>query len=166
MTPQQLQQQLDTADLIDVRTPAEFREVHVRGARLIPLDQLTEQQVRATRPAHATGPTLVLCKGGGRATKAAEQLRAAGHDAVVVEGGTNACVAAGLSCERGKQTISLERQVRITAGSLVFVGTVLGVTVSPWLLILPAFVGAGLVFAGITDTCGMGMALAKMPWNR
>lgn len=62
--------------------------------------------------------------------------------------------------------MSLERQVRIAAGLLVVLGTALGYFVHPYLLGLPAFVGAGLVFAGITDTCGMGMLLAKMPWNQ
>lgn len=166
ITPEQLRAQLAHADLIDVRTPAEFRAVHVDGARSIPLDQLDAQRVADSRPADATGATLVLCKGGSRAKKAAEQLAAAGHEAVVIEGGTDACVIAGLPCTRGKQTMSLERQVRIAAGSLVFVGTVLGVTVSPWFLIVPGFVGAGLVFAGVTDFCGMGLLLAKFPWNR
>ena len=83
-----------------------------------------------------------------------------------VEGGTQAWEQAGLPVVRGKKTISLERQVRIAAGALVFLGTILGAAVSPYLLIIPGFVGAGLVFAGITDTCGMGMMLAKMPWNQ
>jgi hypothetical protein len=62
--------------------------------------------------------------------------------------------------------MSLERQVRIAAGSLVLLGVALGAFVSQWLYGLSAFVGAGLVFAGLTDTCGMGMLLARMPWNR
>ena len=67
---------------------------------------------------------------------------------------------------RGRKAISLERQVRIAAGSLVVLGTALGAFVHPGFLALSAFVGAGLVFAGVTDTCGMGMMLARMPWNR
>jgi hypothetical protein len=67
---------------------------------------------------------------------------------------------------RGKATISLERQVRIAAGSIVLIGTLMGAFVHPAFLGLSAFVGAGLVFAGITDTCGMGMLLARMPWNQ
>lgn len=153
-------------DLIDVRTPAEFRAVHVRGARLQPLDALDPDAVRADRPAQATGPCYILCKSGGRATKAAQQLSSDGMDVVVIEGGTDACVAAGLLCERGESVMSLERQVRIAAGALVFAGTLLAATVSPWFLILPGLVGAGLVFAGVTNTCGMGMLLARLPWNR
>ncbi|MEM9252486.1 MAG: rhodanese-like domain-containing protein [Planctomycetota bacterium] len=155
-------------DVVDVRTPAEFREVHVAAARSVPLDGLSAEAVRSGRHADATGPTYLLCKAGGRAKQAAERLN--GQDGsletVVVEGGTDACVAAGLDVERGKETMSLERQVRVAAGTLVAVGVALGVFVTPWALILPAFVGCGLVFAGITNTCGMGMLLARMPWNR
>jgi hypothetical protein len=72
----------------------------------------------------------------------------------------------GLPVNRGPQAISLERQVRIVAGSLVVLGTGLGALVSSWFLVLSGFVGMGLVFAGITDSCAMGMLLARMPWNR
>ncbi len=67
---------------------------------------------------------------------------------------------------RGKKTISLERQVRIAAGTLVLVGSALGAFVHPYWIGLAAFAGAGLVFAGVTDTCGMAMFLARMPWNQ
>ncbi len=161
-----LLKQHKSLDLIDVRTPGEYRAVHVEHARLHPLDTLDAQEVQRQRPPQAQGPTYVLCKSGGRAAKAAAQLRAAGLECVVVEGGTDACVSAGLAVTRGKQVVSLERQVRIAAGSLVAAGTALGVFVSPWFLIVPAFVGCGLVFAGVTDWCGMGMLIAKLPWNR
>jgi hypothetical protein len=67
---------------------------------------------------------------------------------------------------RGQKAISLERQVRIVAGLLVLVGAVLAIAVHPYFAGLSAFIGAGLIFAGITDTCGMAMVLAKMPWNQ
>ena len=85
---------------------------------------------------------------------------------VNVEGGTAAWEAAGLPVVRGKKTISLERQVRIAAGVLVLVGSALGYFVHPYFIGVAAFVGAGLTFAGVTDTCGMGMLLARMPWNQ
>jgi rhodanese-related sulfurtransferase len=85
---------------------------------------------------------------------------------VNVEGGTLAWEAAGLPVVRGQKVISLERQVRIVAGFLVLVGALLAMTVHPYFAGLSAFVGAGLMFAGITDTCGMGMLLARMPWNQ
>ena len=84
----------------------------------------------------------------------------------VVEGGTNLWKMEGLPIEEGKSIISLERQVRIGAGSMVLLGTLLGVFVNHYFFIIPAFVGAGLVFAGVTDTCGMALILARMPWNR
>ena len=83
-----------------------------------------------------------------------------------VEGGTLAWDQAGLPVSRGRKVISLERQVRIAAGLLVLTGAVLALTVHPWWAGLSAFVGAGLMFAGITDTCGMALMLARMPWNQ
>lgn len=155
-----------SVELIDVRTPAEFREFHVSFARNVPLDQLEKTSIASSRNG-ATQPLYVICHSGGRAKQACEKLMRAGHVNVVsIEGGTQAWDAAGLPVVRGKAVMSLERQVRIAAGLLVFVGTYLGYFVHPYWLGLPAFVGAGLAFAGITDTCGMGMLLAKMPWNR
>lgn len=85
----------------------------------------------------------------------------------MVEGGTLAWEAAGFPVERGEsRVISLERQVRIGAGALVVSGVLLARFVHPAFLWLSGFVGAGLVFAGVTDTCGMGMLLAKAPWNQ
>jgi rhodanese-related sulfurtransferase len=152
--------------LVDVRTPAEFREVHAQGARLVPLDILDRPVVETARGTD-NGPVFLLCASGIRATKAAEKLRSAGlDDVVVVEGGTNAWAAAGLPVVRGRKTISIERQVRIGAGSFVLIGTVLGRFVHPAFYLVAALVGAGLVFAGITDICGLAIVLAKAPWNR
>ena len=84
-----------------------------------------------------------------------------------VEGGMAAWEKMGLPVERGPSAvISIERQVRIGAGALVLIGTVLAWIVHPGFIVVPGFVGAGLVFAGITDYCGMGRVLCKMPWNR
>ena len=153
-------------DLIDVRTPVEFREVHVEIARNVPLDRLDPAALMQARNGSASEPLYVICRSGSRGRQACENfLRAAFSNVVNIEGGTMACVEAGLPVVRGKRAISLERQVRIAAGSLVLLGAVLAF-VHPAFIGLSAFVGAGLVFAGITDTCGMGMVLARMPWNR
>jgi len=151
----------------DVRTPAEFAAVHAQGARLMPLNKLDAAQITANRT-HAEQPIYVICQSGARAGKACEKLTAAGVGAVLsIEGGTSAWESAGLPVVRGTgKVISLERQVRIAAGLMVFVGTLLAWLISPWFLILPGFVGAGLAFSGITNTCGMAMVLAKMPWNQ
>jgi rhodanese-related sulfurtransferase len=154
-------------ELIDVRTPAEFREMHVDFARNVPLERLDPKAIRAKRNGDADQPIYVVCRSGTRGKQACEKLLAAGLANVLnVGGGTLACETAGLPMVRGKKVISLERQVRIAAGFLVLVGAVLAMTVHPYFAGLSAFVGAGLMFAGITDTCGMGMLLARMPWNQ
>ena len=154
--------------LIDVRTPAEFGEVHVDIARNVPLDRLDPREFAAGR----SGPLYVVCKSGTRSRMACEKLIAAGvTDVVSVEGGTVACEAAGLPVVRGRKAMSLERQVRICAGSIVAAGAALAAFAPDPLwrgvgIGLAGFIGCGLVFAGVTDTCGMAMVLAKMPWNR
>lgn len=169
MSPKQLHdlvQSGNSVELIDVRTPVEYREVHVGFARNVPLDQLDAAKLIAGR--NGSGPPLyVICRSGSRGKQACEKMVAAGYTNVVnVEGGTHAWDQAGLPVVRGQKAISLERQVRIAAGLLVLIGSVLGAFVNPYWIGLSAFVGAGLTFAGITDTCGMGMMLARMPWNQ
>jgi rhodanese-related sulfurtransferase len=164
---EELQRQGRPVHLIDVRTPAEYREVHAEPARLVPLDSLDPRTIVEALGGAGDEPIYIICRSGARGRRACEAFRAAGYANVVnVEGGTLAWERAGLPVVRGKETISLERQVRIAAGSLVLIGTALGAFVHPAFLGLPAFVGAGLVFAGVTDTCGMGMLLARMPWNQ
>jgi rhodanese-related sulfurtransferase len=154
-------------ELIDVRTPVEFREVHVEVARNVPLDRLDPAALMEARNGSQDEPLYLICRSGSRGRQACEKFLAAGFSNVVnVEGGTLACVEAGLPVVRGKKAISLERQVRIAAGLLILLGTLLGWLVHPAFLGLSAFVGTGLVFAGVTDTCGMGMLLARMPWNQ
>jgi len=154
-------------DLVDVRTPIEFREVHVEGARNVPLDRLDPASLIQARNGSANEPLYVICRSGSRGQQACEKFLKAGFSNVVnIEGGTMACIEAGLPVVRGRETISLERQVRIAAGLLVLLGAMLGWFVHPGFVGLSAFIGAGLVFAGITDTCGMGMILARMPWNQ
>lgn len=166
LTPNQLRELCQSGqciDLIDVRTPVEFREVHLDIARNVPLDQLNPAQVMQGR---GDKPLYIVCRSGSRGKQACELFHKAGFTNVInIEGGTLACVDAGLPATRGKKAISLERQVRIAAGLLVLTGVGLGF-VHPGFFGLAGFVGAGLVFAGITDTCGMGMILARMPWNQ
>jgi rhodanese-related sulfurtransferase len=171
ISPHELSQRL-TSDpgsaVIDVRTPVEYAEVHVPQAKLEPLDKLDPTALASSGTASKDKPVYILCRSGQRATKAAEKLASAGfQQPIVVEGGTLAWIDAGLPVNRGQaKVISLERQVRIVAGSLVFIGVLLGWFVHPAFVWLAGFVGAGLVFAGITDFCGMGLLLAKAPWNQ
>jgi rhodanese-related sulfurtransferase len=157
----------EAVELIDVRTPVEFREVHCPFARNVPLSDFDPNKVINARSGARDKPLYVICRSGGRGKQACEKLLASGFTNVVnVEGGTMAWAESGLPVNRGKKAISLERQVRIAAGLLVLLGAGLGYFVHPYFIGLAAFVGAGLVFAGVTDTCGMGMMLARMPWNR
>lgn len=150
--------------VIDVRTPAEHAACHVEDAALFPLQKFDPADV--VEAAGEQPQIFILCKSGGRAKKAAEQLEPVTDKQVyVVVGGTDACETVNVPIVRGRAAMSLERQVRITAGSLVVAGVLLGLLVHPGFVGLSAFVGAGLVFAGLTDTCAMGMLLARMPWN-
>jgi len=167
ISPAELQKILATqpsSTVIDVRTPVEFAEVHVPQARSVPLDELNPSALQLAKDQ----PVYILCRSGQRAMKAAEKFAKEGFtQPIVIEGGTLAWIAANLPVTRGTtRVISLERQVRIAAGSLVLTGVLLGWFVHRDFFGLSAFVGAGLVFAGVTDYCGMGLLLAKMPWNK
>lgn len=149
--------------LIDVRTPVEYQEVHVEGAENIPLAQLAPEMFGEQKKGD---PVYMICRSGARGGQACQRLSTAGINAVNVAGGTAAWEAAGFPVMRsGAKSVSLERQVRIAAGLLVLTGILLGAIVHPAFYCVSAFVGAGLVFAGITDWCGMGLLLARMPWN-
>jgi rhodanese-related sulfurtransferase len=151
--------------LLDVRTPGEYESVHIRGAYNVPLDRLGEHgsELRA----QVRDPIILICQSGQRAQRAEAALQASGMPNLhVLDGGLNAWLGAGLEVERGRKRLSLERQVRIAAGFLAALGGVLALLVNPLFALLPAFVGSGLVFAGVTDTCGMAMLLSKFPYNR
>jgi len=151
--------------LVDVRTPGEFNRMHAAGARSMPLDTLKASTI-AAECRSSDGSIYVICHSGTRASMACQRLLDAGiPDICIVEGGTQAWQAAGLPVVTGRGVISLERQVRIVAGSLVLVGCLLAWIVAPQFILLSAFVGAGLIFAGITDICGMAILLGKLPWN-
>jgi rhodanese-related sulfurtransferase len=153
--------------LLDVRSPAEFRSSRVRVAINLPLEQVTAANVRALLADRDPKAVLLLCASGGRARTAAKQLAASGLRTLVVQGGTNACRQAGLPMDQDAGgMISVERQVRIAAGAMVFTGVLLGTFVHPGFYGLSGFIGAGLVFAGVTDWCGMGLLLARAPRNR
>lgn len=168
LTPAQLAANLqrgETPVLLDVRTPPEHREIHLPGSRLVPLDELDPAAV--AREHGSASACVVVCRSGKRAEQAAAKLAAAGMTNLhILAGGMLAWAEAGLPANRGQKVMSLERQVRIAAGAIVLTGVLLAQFVNPAFIWLPGFVGAGLMFAGLTDWCGMGMLLAKAPWNR
>jgi len=151
--------------LLDVRTPAEFESGHIPGAYNVPLDRLREHRAELRR--EVRDAVVLVCRSGQRARMANEALREIGMSNLhVMDGGMLAWEQAKLPMNRGRERLSLERQVRIVAGGLAATGGLLALVVNPLFAALPLFIGSGLVFAGITDTCGMAMLLSKLPYNR
>lgn len=166
MKPEAVFKTLEESDVvaIDVRTPKEFESVNIEGSVNVPLDQIKKSSFISELPKEKE--LILVCRSGQRAGVAQKDLEVIGFsNTQVVEGGVMAWEKAGLPVNKGMQTMSLERQVRIAAGFLVLVGALLGLFVHSVFFGIPVFVGAGLMFAGITDTCAMGMMIAKMPWN-
>lgn len=153
--------------VIDVRTAGEYESVHAAGAASLPLQDLDPARFLATLGAADT-PVYILCKSGARATQAAGLLLQAGlARPIVVEGGTDAWAAAGLPVElRGRGVLPLDRQMHAFAGTFIFLGALLALTVNPSFVWIPLLMGCGLVFSGLTGICPMLNALARMPWNR
>lgn len=164
---QEINEMIETGNecqVIDVREFHEFEAERIHQSKLMPLSNFE----RHADEIDHTKPVYLLCHSGNRARQAADRLLKKGFtDVHVVEGGMQAWASAGLPVVKGETKVwSLERQVRFTAGMLVFSGVLLSVLVWQPLVWLAGFVGAGLVFSAVTDTCGMALMLAKLPWNR
>ncbi len=171
--PQRLNVILDDGkkvNLIDVRTAAEYRAGHVAGAKLIPLDELSADTLAENELYADAGheqPIYLTCHTGLRAQQAAERLIDAGyHNVALLEGGTQGWQNAGLSINRCGNVISLERQVQITIGMLLVLKVILGFTVHELFFAAIPVIGAGLILAGITNSCGMSRLIALLPWNQ
>lgn len=170
ISPNELQRRLQSGavcELLDVRTPPEHAAAHVPGVKLVPLDDLDPAAWLARREQPAA-PLYVFCQAGGRAKKAIERFRAAGFDGgVLVEGGTEAWIAAGLPVERGaSRVLPLQRQVHLVIGFVNVLGALLAMTVDVRFAILPLITGCGLLTHATTGWCGLGLLMAKLPWNR
>jgi rhodanese-related sulfurtransferase len=154
------------AVLIDIREAEEHARERIPGARHVPISKLDEIDFAAHR-----GQTVIFhCRSGARTKGHSARLAAKAHEAsevFLVEGGLDAWRKIGLptTVDR-RRPIELQRQVQIGAGGLALLGTLLGLTVSPWLFAVPLFVGAGLLFAGLTGFCGMAQLLQRAPWNQ
>jgi rhodanese-related sulfurtransferase len=150
--------------VIDVRTPGEFETGHIEGAYNVPLDVLGEHIADLAALDHHV---VLVCQSGARATKALEQLVAAGKSNLrLLQGGMSAWSASGNKVARTNATRwAMDRQVRLVAGSIVLASVAASVWFPPARFVA-GFVGAGLTFSAVTNTCGMAMALAKLPYNR
>lgn len=153
------------ARLVDVRESSEYAEKFIPGSRLIPLSAIATQNVNDCETKDK--PIIFFCRSGNRTTKSSDLLeRAAGNvQAFQIEGGLSGWEKEGLPVERGNASFPLFRQIQIGAGSLVLIG-ILGSFIWHPIYWLSAFIGAGLIFAGVTGFCGLGLLLSRMPWNR
>lgn len=151
--------------LVDVRTPGEFQVASIEGAVNLPLSQVDAHLRRIVRD--AGGQMVLVCQSGARAAQAAGTLAGAGlSDVVVLDGGMNSWVSAGAPVRREENAKwALERQVRLVAGGIV-ASSIVGSVRFPKLRFLAGGVGAGLVFAAVSNTCAMGNMLMKLPYNR
>ena len=155
----------DKAVLVDVREPAEYKAAHIKNATLIPLGTVSVDKL----PEHANRKLVIHCLKGGRGGNACGKLvEALPHmDIYNLEGGITAWINAGLPVEKtGRDILPLDRQVQLTVGSCVLIGSLLAYFINPLFILIPAFFGAGLVFAGLSGFCGLARLLAVMPWNK
>ena len=170
ITPRELYQRMTEGlpvELLDVRTHAEHAAIHLAETDLLPLDKLDAAAFLMDR-GRSDVPLYVVCQTGSRAAKAIEKFHRAGFEGCVqVEGGIEAWVEAGLPVERGEsKVLPLMRQVQITVGIVSVAGAALAMGVNVWFAIIPLVTGCGLLFAGLTGTCGLALLLVRMPWNR
>ncbi|MFI5836113.1 rhodanese-like domain-containing protein [Micromonospora sp. NPDC051300] len=150
--------------MLDVRTPGEFEAAHVAGAYNVPLDLLKEHREELRN--HLDEDVVLICRSGARATQAEQALATVGlPNLTVLDGGMLAWQATDAPVNRGRPRWDLERQVRLVAGSIVLAAVVGSVWV-PGLRWVAGFIGAGLTFAAVSNTCAMGMLLGKLPYNR
>ncbi|MCB0406251.1 MAG: rhodanese-like domain-containing protein [Bdellovibrionales bacterium] len=149
---------------VDVRSQDEFKSGYIPQSKCIPLPEISNRLNEFPKDR----PILLSCQSGMRSAKARQLLESYGFsDIFEVDGGFSAWKRAGLPTSKKKKAgISIQRQVLLTAGTLVLSGTLLSHFVNPTWWLLPAFVGAGLSFAGVSGFCGLAKVLERMPWNR
>ena len=147
--------------LIDCRSASEFATGHVPGSINIPAEELDARLHDIDR----SRPVIFICASGRRAAAAA-QLVASGTSVGVLDGGINAWARSGRELVMNTvSSWSLERQVRLVAGTLVSLGGIASFMDARW-VIVPVIIGLGLTFAAVTNTCALGEVLMQLPWNR
>jgi rhodanese-related sulfurtransferase len=152
------------AVILDVRTPSEHNSERILGTTNIPLDEIEKHLDELRGYKHV----YVHCASGNRSSQACQKLSTLGLDNIInVEGGLSAWKDAGFPIFKNESApLPIPQQVHVVAGSLVLTGAVLGLLLNPLFILISAFVGAGLTYAGLSGTCMMGVLLARMPWNR
>ncbi|QEP08817.1 rhodanese-like domain-containing protein [Glutamicibacter sp. ZJUTW] len=151
--------------VLDVRTPAEFESVHIPGSYNLPLDLVAEHAHDVTRK--LAKQIVLVCQSGTRAGQAQQKLADLQIESgSVLDGGISAWEKSGGEVVRGTQRWAMDRQVRMTAGSLVLLGFIGSKLASPKLGYLSAGIGAGLVYSAASNSCAMASVLSKMPWNK
>lgn len=152
------------ARFLDVRSALEFSQAHIKGSINVPIDMLA---VKIPELSQSKLNYIVLCRTGSRSSMAADMLIQAGiHNVKVMDGGLTRWQKEGLPVIKGEGGMSLERQIRLIAGSLVLLGIILSLTLNGMFIFISVFVSCGLIFAGLTDNCLMGMLLMKLPYNK
>lgn len=159
LSPQQVAEKLKQgATLIDIRSHAEYRTQHIKGAICYPIEQMNAQNL-------PQGEIIFHCLGGMRTQHHSAYLAQCCSQAYILEGGLNAWQKAGFPIQKSGK-LDIMRQVQIIAGSLVVLGVLMGAFISPYFYILSAMVGLGLMVAGLTGFCGMARLLAVLPYNK
>ena len=152
------------AIIIDVRTAGEYRTAHIKGSFNVPLNELAEHI--STLKTYSE-PIIVVCRTSNRSSIAANALHEMGLDDVgIMRGGIHSWERAGYTVVYGEKHISMERQVRIFAGSMVLVTAILGFVLHNILFLITALIGSALVYSGVTDTCHAAQFLAQLPYNK
>ncbi len=154
------------AVLVDVREAEEHQASSIPGATLLPLANVS----RSTLPNYAGKKLVVHCRKGGRGGTACEKLLAEDPnlDIYNLEGGIEAWAKAGQSIKAdGAFFLPLDRQVQLTIGLCLFIGSWLGYSYeSPAWFLLTGLLGTGLIIAGASGSCGLALLMAKAPWNQ
>jgi len=161
---QALRQQDAALQIIDVREAVEYQTEHVGDTQSFPLSRFEKSMDGVEKDK----PVYVLCRTGSRAAQAANLLQNKGCENVfLIEGGLEALKSEGAPTIQGASRIwAMDRQVRLGAGTMVFLGILGHWFIHPGFLFLSVFVACGLIFSAISNTCGMALVLGKCPWNQ
>jgi rhodanese-related sulfurtransferase len=152
----------DVFQLVDVRSALEFASEHIKGSIHIPLDEVAKRSAELKK----TKPIVLVCRSGARAARAAHLLAPHGFDVSILEGGILAWAKEHLPLVEGKKRLSIERQTQLAIGLTLLASTAGGFLANKMFFVVPAILGAGLTFAGLSGTCGLAVLIAAAPWNK